>query len=123
MATNTPQIKLKTKKNFIIAYTLWLFLGFFGAHRFYIKKEKAVVMLISPIVSYIIYNSIFLGYTAIGLFTLDPTMLNLTGMLLVIIYVYILVVFVWWIIDGINLYKWVQQYNLQLINNSSKNKK
>ena len=116
-------MKLEVKKNFIISYVLWLFLGFLGVHRFYIKKEKAVVMLIIPIVDYIIYNDMVYGYLLEGLFTLNPAMINFAGMLLLGIYITFFVMFVWWIIDGINLYKWVQQYNLQLINNSSKNKK
>ena len=99
MEVNVDQMKLEEqKKNPVIAYILWWFLGFFGAHRFYVGKEKAVVMLIISIVSFM---TVFI---AIG-------------------YIGFIAMFIWWIIDGINLHKWVKQYNLQLIDNYSKNKK
>ena len=83
------------RKNVLIAYILWWFLGFFGAHRFYIGKEKAIIMLLITIFSFITLV-ISIGY--IGL----------------------LVMFMWWIFDGIMLHKWVKIFNLELIDRYEK---
>lgn len=96
MAINAEQMRLEEqKKNAVVAYVLWWFFGFFGAHRFYMRKDKALVMLIITILS-ILTAVVVIGY--IGL----------------------LAMFVWWIIDGINLHKWVTLYNLQLIDSYEK---
>lgn len=40
------------KKSLLVAYLLWWFLGWFGAHRFYLKRTaSAVVMLILVLVA------------------------------------------------------------------------
>ncbi len=99
MEVNVEQMRLEEqKKNVVVAYLLWWFLGFLGAHRFYIKKSKAVVMLTISILSAL-------------------TIAFLVG------YVGLLVMFVWWIMDGIRLHKWVEEYNLQLIDNYENSKK
>lgn len=91
MSINFEQMKIEErKKNTIVAYLLWWFLGLFGAHRFYMGKSLAFVMLGVSLMSFITLV-IFVGY--VGL----------------------LVMFVWWIIDGISLHKWVMAYNIALI--------
>ena len=93
MSVNVEQMRLEEqKKNAIIAYILWWFLGFFGAHRFYMGKSNAVTMLIITIVSFI-------------------------TMFIVVGYIGIVAMLIWWILDGISLHKWVKAYNLDLINN------
>ena len=51
------------KKSLFVAYLLWCFLGWFGAHRFYLKRAApAVVMLILGLVA----AMMFLTLTAIS---------------------------------------------------------
>ena len=99
MSVDVEQMRLEEKKkNVILAYILWWFLGFFGAHRFYMGKSKAVTMLIISILSFI-------------------------TMFIVVGYIGLIAMFIWWISDAINLHKWVTIYNLELIDNYEKTTK
>src|SRR5699024_12624442 len=56
---STYQTK-KTKLNYTVI-VLWLFLGWFGAHRFYMKRYIcAILMLLTGIVSFILIYDIIL---------------------------------------------------------------
>ncbi|MCF6776760.1 TM2 domain-containing protein [Thiotrichales bacterium 19X7-9] len=76
--------------NVTVAYLLWLFLGYFGAHRFYCKKPHVVTILVLEIIGLI---SLFI---VIGIIPL-------------------MIVLVWWVIDATKIQKWVSQYNLGLV--------
>lgn len=76
--------------NMTIAYLLWAFLGFFGAHRLYCKKPYGIAILILEIV---------------GLFTL----------IVAIGIIPLFIVFIWWLIDSVQVFKWVNEYNLKLV--------
>jgi TM2 domain-containing membrane protein YozV len=96
MSINVEQMRLEEqKKNAIVAYILWWFLGLFGAHRFYMGKSNAATMLIISILSFI-------------------------TMVIVVGYVGFFVMLIWWVLDAISLHKWVKAYNLELINNYEK---
>lgn len=96
MSINVEQMRLEEqKKNPVVAYILWWFLGFFGAHRFYMGKSNAVTMLVISIVSFL-------------------------TMVIVVGYIGLIAMFVWWVLDAISLHKWVKIYNLELINNYEK---
>lgn len=55
----------KRKPNTLVAYLLWFFLGGFGAHRFYFKKNGSAIAMILLLVS-----SVFLTFFLIGIFGL-----------------------------------------------------
>ena len=74
-------------KDKTIAYLLWFFLGYFGGHRFYMGKTgSAVGMLVTYILSWMTVFIVigFIGFVAM---------------------------FIWWIIDAINLGKWIDAHN------------
>ena len=78
------------KKSMLLAYVLWLFLGTFGAHRFYLGKiGTAVTMLVIALVSYALVF-VFIGF--FGLFALS----------------------IWWIVDAFLIYSIVNQHNINL---------
>jgi TM2 domain-containing membrane protein YozV len=79
------------KKSLVVAYLLWWFLGFFGAHRFYLGAiGSAVAMLVLTVASTVLMIVAvgLLGYIALG---------------------------VWWIVDAFLLPSMVTQYNVRLI--------
>lgn len=79
------------KRSAGIAYLLWFFLGFFGLHRFYLKRTgSAVTMLALTLVSSA------LTVVAVG-------------------YLGLLVVGVWWLIDALLIPGIAQSYNNRLI--------
>lgn len=94
----------KTKINYI-ALALWLFLGFFGAHRFYMNRNlSAVLMLLTGVGSLIwlydliTYAIVYISYVFIEagivqslyVFLLFFTALLAKGFIFI---------FIWWIID------------------------
>ncbi|MDD2789894.1 MAG: TM2 domain-containing protein [Sulfurimonas sp.] len=78
------------KKNMLIAYLLWWFLGLFGVHRFYMNQPKALLMLIVGIITFL---TLFIG---IGVILFIP-------------------LWIWWFVDAFFLHKWVTKYNLSLL--------
>lgn len=68
----------------LIAWILWFFLGHFGAHRFYMQKPNAALMLILEIIGIL-------------------TMIILVG------FIILLIMFIWWIIDAFNLIQWIEE--------------
>lgn len=58
------------KKSAGVAYALWFFLGFFGAHRFYLERTgSAVAMLVIAMLSFALTIVLigFLGLIAMGI--------------------------------------------------------
>jgi TM2 domain-containing membrane protein YozV len=79
------------KKSPLLAYLLWYFLGFFGAHRFYMGyKESGLAMCLIMVCS-LVLTLIFIG--VLGL----------------------IVMAVWWLADAFVLHGWVSSYNNALI--------
>lgn len=79
------------KKSLLVAYLLWWFLGFVGAHRFYLGRTgSAVLMLLLSAVSWVLTFVLvgFLGLALIGL---------------------------WWLIDALLIPGMVRSDNLRLI--------
>lgn len=75
------------EKSIFWAYAFWLFLGFLGVHRFYTNQNHVNTYLLLLVLSTL--TVIFhLGYFIFA------------G------------IFIWWIIDGVNLFGHIQQYNL-----------
>lgn len=68
----------------LIAWLIWFFLGLFGAHRFYMQKPNAALMLILEI---------------IGILT----------MIFIIGFIFLFIIFIWWIIDAFNLIQWIEE--------------
>lgn len=96
MSVNIELMRLEeNKKNVVVAYLLWWFLGLFGAHRFYLSKSNGATMLIISILSFL-------------------------TMVIVVGYIGLLAMLIWWVFDAISLHKWVTTYNLELINNYEK---
>jgi TM2 domain-containing membrane protein YozV len=83
------------KKNVVIAYLLWWFLGFFGVHRFYMNRPKSLFMLLLGIVSFL---TLFIG---IGVILFIP-------------------LWIWWFVDAFFVHKWVTNYNLSLLETYAK---
>jgi len=70
------------EKNMLIGYLFWWFLGFVGAHRFYLDRPvSAVIMIVLAI---------------LGFFTFFVTWIILGF---------------WWLIDGYFVYKYIIDYN------------
>ena len=96
-------LKNKTKNYPVIV--LWFFLGWFGAHRFYMKKHvSAILMLITGVFSFfllremIIYGMVYISYAVIsgGIVTL---LYALPSFFLVLLFRGLIFIFIWWIID------------------------
>ncbi|MBW4091676.1 MAG: TM2 domain-containing protein [Proteobacteria bacterium] len=80
------------KKSTLIAYLLWIFLGYLGAHRFYLKHAgSGAAMLVIWIVS------VLLTFVYVGLLGF-------------------LVIGVWWIVDAFLIPGMASDYNNRLIN-------
>jgi len=100
---NAPENK--TNKSNYPVIVLWLFLGWFGAHRFYMKKHaSAILMLITGVFSFfllremIIYGMVYIPYAVIsgGIVTL---LYSLPSFFLVLLFRGLIFIFIWWIID------------------------
>tara|TARA_Y100000588_G_scaffold210270_1_gene224198 strand:- start:31366 stop:31713 length:348 start_codon:yes stop_codon:yes gene_type:complete len=70
------------EKNMIVSFLLWFFLGFFGAHRFFLGKTKS----------------------AIGMIVLFLLGLVSAGILMPVLWI-------WWAIDGYFTYKYTNDHN------------
>src|SRR5699024_11237653 len=84
---------------------LWFFLGWFVAHRFYMKKHVfAILMLITGVFSFfllremIIYGMVYISYAVIsgGIVSL---LYALPLFFLVLLFRGLIFIFIWWIID------------------------
>ena len=79
------------KKSAGVAYLLWLFLGFFGAHRFYTGRTgSGAAMLVVTLISYLL-TFILIGY------------LPLT------------IIFLVWVVDAFRIPGWIRDHNTRLI--------
>lgn len=78
------------KKEVILAYILWFFLGSFGVHRLYMgRTSSGILMALLHVISWAL--TIFLiGFVGLGLVGL------------------------WWFIDAILIMGWVEKHNDQL---------
>ncbi|TCI61851.1 TM2 domain-containing protein [Exiguobacterium sp. SH3S1] len=56
----------KKKRNLVVAYLLWFFLGGFGAHRFYFKKTGSAIAMLALMVGSIVLTIVLIGF--VGLF-------------------------------------------------------
>ena len=81
--------------NVVLAYLLWWFLGFLGAHRLYTKQDRWWIYIV-------------LG--AIGIITI----------FILIGYLIFVGLFVLWIIDGFKLNGIVSKYNLEVLEDYEK---
>ncbi|TPR19142.1 NINE protein [Apilactobacillus timberlakei] len=72
------------KANPIIAWVLWWFLGEVGGHRFYLRRNNALAMLIIDIVGWIL-TPILIGFPII------------------------LFIRIWWIIDAFSIQTWLRE--------------
>lgn len=93
---NDPHVAQKmmaydaAKKDLILAYLLWFFLGSFGVHRFYLNRSfSGAMMAILHLISWgtLMIAIGFLGFGLLGL---------------------------WWLIDAILIMGWVERHNEQL---------
>ncbi|NRA86992.1 MAG: TM2 domain-containing protein [Rhizobiales bacterium] len=81
------------KKEVILAYILWFFLGSFGVHRMYMNRTfSGLIMAALQIISWPLVL-IFVGYIGLGLLSL------------------------WWIIDAFLIIGWVEAHNNKLAHN------
>jgi len=49
------------KKNILVAYLLWFFLGMFGAHRFYLGKTGTAVAILALTIGSFLLMLVFIG--------------------------------------------------------------
>lgn len=75
----TPSTQARTEKQGIISLALWFFLGYLGAHHFYAGRVMSGIAMLALVV--------------IGAFTA----------VILIGIVFLLIAFVWWVIDGIKI--------------------
>lgn len=78
------------KKSMLLAYLLWWFLGFFGAHRFYMGRTNSAVWML------------VLGLAALPLTLIIIGWLMMAG------------VFAWWVVDAFQIPSWVRSANMRL---------
>ncbi len=96
MAIDFGLEKAKTQqKSVVLAYLLWWFLGWLGIHRLYAGMSK---WWLYPVLGLVGAITVFI----------------LVG------YVILLGLFIWWIIDAVNLHKVIQLQNLEVIENYEK---
>lgn len=95
---NDPQAARKMmaydagKKDIMLAYILWFFLGSFGVHRFYMNRTSSgIMMALLHVISWITVV-IFIGFLGFALLG------------------------IWWLIDAILIMGWVERHNMQLAN-------
>lgn len=80
------------KKDTVVAFLLWWFLGTVGGHRFYCNRPgSGAAMLVTTLLS------IPLCYLCVG-------------------FIGMFAIFIWWIVDAFFLGAWVQQYNQEVMN-------
>lgn len=114
---NTP--KTKTKKPDYPVIVLWLFLGWFGAHRFYMKKHvSAMLMFITTGATFfflydiIVYGIVYILFAVFGggivilLYTIPSLFIGLLfkGLIFIV---------VWWIIDLFFVIKFSRNKTIQ----------
>jgi len=93
VATDFGLEKAKTQqKSVLLAYLFWWFLGWLGIHRLYAGMSK---WWLYPVLS------------LVGVITL----------FILVGYIILLGLFIWWVIDAINLHKVIQLQNLEVIEN------
>lgn len=114
------QQKTAINKHMFIAYALWLFLGWFGAHRLYTKKYiSGIIMMILGIVTVFYYKEIILYMIARIIWLFSESANPLTVFPAVLIYLTIplatgiVVIFTWWLIDLPLVYRYVKSSNQQ----------
>lgn len=83
------------RKEPIVAWILWFFLGVFGAHRFYLKQPKEGLMLLGVWVSFVLILSTLFG--VVGFPTLGV--------------VCIVLVWIWWIVEACTLNSNIRKSN------------
>ncbi len=95
---NDPHVAQKimtydaAKKDMVLAYIIWFFLGTFGVHRLYIGKTiSGILMAIFHICAWAL-TIVFVGFIGLA------------------------IIGVIWLIDALFLAGWVEDYNLQLAN-------
>ncbi len=76
-------------KNILIAYLFWWFLGWAGAHRFYLGRVKTAMLQLFLFVSAIVLYFVIIGYFLIFIW------------------------FIWWILDAYYIFKIVQEENIK----------
>jgi TM2 domain-containing membrane protein YozV len=81
------------KKETVVAFLLWWFLGTVGGHRFYCNRPgSGAAMLVTSVLSIPLCYLFCIGFA--GLFA----------------------VFIWWIIDAFSIAAWVRQHNQEVMN-------
>lgn len=78
------------KKDVLLAYILWFFLGSFGVHRFYLNRSfSGALMAILHVISWgtLMIAIGFVGFALLGL---------------------------WWVIDAFLIMGWVERHNMSL---------
>ncbi len=81
------------KADTVVTWLLWLFLGMWGAHRFYLKRNNAILMLVLTIIGYL-------------------TAILLVGFLI------LLITWVWWIVDAFHINQFLKQNRLDALHDS-----
>lgn len=81
------------KANTVVTWILWIFLGMWGAHRFYLKRSNAILMLVLTVIGYI-------------------TTIILIGFLI------LFVTWIWWIVDAFYLNQYLKQNRLDALHNA-----
>lgn len=84
-------VYLTQMKSMVAAYALWLFLGYLGAHRFYMGRIPSGV-----------------GMLLLNFFSVVLT-------LILIGYIGIMAGFVWWVIDACLIPGWVNKHNATVL--------
>jgi TM2 domain-containing membrane protein YozV len=96
------------EKSMVAAYMLWFFLGYLGAHRFYLNRSRSacyfIVLLVFTIVGFLFLSS----YA-------DNDQMTLFGACIAIFtFVCLLAMVIWHLIDAFLIIKIVKKFNLNL---------
>lgn len=100
------QMELEQKqKNVMVAYLLWFFLGWAGAHRFYTDRVGSGILMLGMNVTEAIcyFLAIALSFTVI-----IPIILIPVAIILLVAFV------IWWIIDAVQLQGVINRMNTEV---------
>lgn len=96
-----------------IPFILWLFFGWVGAHRFYMKKYKSAVIMFIVSILLIIFNFdrfklIFQTITS----SIDPITFFINALIVLVLFFSssMIILLIWWMIDLFYVYRFIQAY-------------
>lgn len=100
-----------SSKKVVSTYIIWLFLGWFGLHRLYIKKYLSGIIMMLLGAGTVIYNIDIILYTLariLWVFSESPDLATAIPAALlymtILLSTNIVIIFTWWLIDSVLIF-------------------